>query len=254
MFNNVKLLEDMRKVHLQSNEEFTAFNAVTDVRNRLNDITLCGFVGDQVPLINRSLDDICANFVGETMFRLLIAKIDPPKLKITNIALQEEQKEIVKQRGSSYSSNGVKINLNLYDDKGIGNPKRQYYGITVDHVSGKKLKSVKNSLFHEFTHCLHSVEDRCLYKNNRKIPNHKKYIWGNFEELRTITGYMDPDIYDPICENCFDLHSSVLANSPYVPRIGHFGYKEGLTEYPESELQQFYKNLLFDLAWPQKYA
>jgi hypothetical protein len=171
MFNNVKFLEDVRKVHLQSKEELAAFDAVTNVRTSLNDMTLCGFVGDELTLIHRSLDDICANFLGETMFRLLVAKKDPKKLKITNIGHQQS-KPLLIQDGSSYGDNEVQINLNLYDRVGIGIPEKQYYGIS-NNIPSKKPKSVENSLFHEFTHCLHDAENAALYEHYYKKPKKK---------------------------------------------------------------------------------
>ncbi|MDR1208093.1 MAG: hypothetical protein LBJ89_01945, partial [Holosporales bacterium] len=235
MFNNVKFLEDVRKVHLQSKEELAEFDAVTDVRTRLNDMTLCEFVGDELTLIHCSLDNICANFVGETMFRLLVAKKDPKKLNITNIAIQEEQKELVKQLGSSYGDGEVQINLNLYDKFGIGIKERQYYCIDQYNVPSEKPKSVEISLFHEFTHCLHDAEDHDLYNHysqphDGEYSDEEKVVWSNCEEQRTIAGFIAPNTYDPICENCFDLCHTTSLGTKFRPRIGHFGPRKGVFE------------------------
>jgi hypothetical protein len=249
MFNNMKFLEDVRKVHLQSNEEFAAFNAVTDVRNRRNDMTLCEFVGDELTLIHRSLDNICANVVGETMFRLLMAKKNPKELKITNIGPQEAKEKLVKQLGSSYGNGEVQINLNLYDLAGIGIQERQYYGINANNTQELKPKSVSNSLFHEFTHCLHDIEDSSDYC---RAYNQEDHTWGDHEEMRTIAGYMGT--YDPICENCFDLCGATANGTKFLPRIGHFGYTKGAHQYSAPKLLQIYKQLPFRLDWMIKYV
>jgi hypothetical protein len=118
------------------------------------------------------------------------------------------------------------------------------------------------------------------YADKYSLP--KGNLWDNKEERRTISGYIDPGIYDPICDNCFHLYESIANPSryhspkprsttyrlimakppshqvttktiPYRPRLGHIGYAKGDNRYSNAELQQFYKTLNFDLAWPRKY-
>jgi hypothetical protein len=50
-----------------------------------------------------------------------------------------------------------------------------------------------------------------------------KNIWGNDEELRTITCFNG----DPICDHCFDLVQSIMKKEPFRPRYAHNkGYRK----------------------------
>jgi hypothetical protein len=77
--------------------------------------------------------------------------------------------------------------------------------------------------------------------------------WKNKEEQRTISGYVDVDTYDPICDNCFTLYDSVIEKRQYQPRLGHIGYVKGIQNCPKTELLQFHETLDFNLAWPTRY-
>jgi hypothetical protein len=70
---------------------------------------------------------------------------------------------------------------------------------------------------------LHHIEDATRYDLDRysSVPR----PWHSKEERRTISGYIDPGIFDPICDNCFHLYDSVVSGRPYLPRIGHCGYR-----------------------------
>jgi hypothetical protein len=154
---------------------------------------------------------------------LLIAKKPPDELRIINIGPEQTGKLPLKQAGSSYlhTAYAVKVNLNVYDRLGVGIPDRQYYCINSDGSIDLKLKSLSASILHEFTHCLHHVEDSGrydIYRAKDSLP--KENSWGTKEELRTISGYVDPGIFDPICDNCFHMYDSIVNNKPYLPRIG----------------------------------
>jgi hypothetical protein len=178
---------------------------------------------------------------------LLIAKKPPDELRIINVGPRESRKLLIKQKGSSYLNYCVRVNLNMYDKDGVGITDRQYY--CVDETL--KLTSLASSIFHEFVHCLHHIEDAIRYDRDCHSPVPKP--WDNKEELRTISGYIDPDIYDPICDNCFHLYDSVVSGRPYLPRIGHCGYKSDRPR-KDVELQQFYSTSSFKLDWPKQYV
>jgi hypothetical protein len=163
---------------------------------------------------------------------------------------------LVDQEGSSYEDNVVRINLNLYDNLGKGIPERQYYFMKKNGSVIRKGKSMHGSIFHEFVHALHEIEDKTQYKKNG--DDEFCEYWTDKEELRTIAGYMDRNIYDPICENCFYLCNSITKGVPFHPRIGHIGFVIRTTnetdEFDKSkELEQLYKTLGFNLAWQKKY-
>ncbi|MDR1609401.1 MAG: hypothetical protein LBR78_00915 [Holosporales bacterium] len=95
-------------------------------------------------------------------------------------------------------------------------------------------------MFHEFTHCLHEVEDRGryrVYRAPKSLPDGNP--WGKKEERRTISGYIEADAYepvdtyDPICDNCFHLCDSVTNRKPYIPRIEHCGYRSNDADQDE---------------------
>jgi hypothetical protein len=214
MFNEEAFLEDAEKIHLKSDDELSAFESVpyTDVRSRLANITLAGFTDDGKALLSKSLDDICNNVVGKTMFRLLIAKKDPSELTITNIASREYGQPLVKQEGSSYDDYDVWINLNVYDSSGVGIPERRYYYVDERKNITKGLKSLSGSLFHEFVHCLHDVENRIQYVTYYHSQLSGNNYWDDKEERRTISGYIEADEYEPT--NIFD--QSVIIVSIYM--------------------------------------
>jgi hypothetical protein len=49
-------------------------------------------------------------------------------------------------------------------------------------------------------------------------------IWSDDEELKTITGYMCGQPYDPICDHVFDYS---LHGAQFCPRYGHVGWHDG---------------------------
>jgi hypothetical protein len=182
------------------------------------------------------------------------------KVKIINRGPAEITKELIEQKGSSYKNYEVKINPNVYDSNGIGIPERQYYCVDDKSQIVLKLKSVAGSLFHEFTHCLHHVEDPekyVVYYDEESLP--EKDPWGTKEERRTISGYTKKDeytptdMYDPICDNCFSFCDASGSSTPYLPRAGHEGYVRGGSMTPSKELREFCKDPSFPLAWPKKY-
>ncbi|MDR1907997.1 MAG: hypothetical protein LBQ43_04030 [Holosporales bacterium] len=252
MFNTNMFIKDVMQVHLSSNE-LQKFESIKGVRERLRE-----FIDYDSALFTHALDEICRNTVGVTLFRLFLTKRAPgaPKIKIENIgpAQQEEYGEpFAEQEGSSYENNVVRINLNLYDSSGKGIPERQYYFVEKNGKIIRKGKSMPGSIFHEFVHALHEIEDKAQYKKNG--DDEFCDYWTDKEELRTISGYMDRNIYDPICDNCFYLCNSITKGIQFHPRISHMGFALGKTNETDKskELEQLYKTLGFNLAWPRKY-
>jgi hypothetical protein len=261
-FNTNQFIIDAKAIHLTS-DELGRFEAIPDttVRGELDK-----FIDYDKSLFSEVLDDICDNIVGRTMFKILIIKLTPgQRIKIVNIGHIEEGKLLIEQEGSSYLNYAVKINPNVYDSDGVGLPERQYYCLNEKDNIAIKRKSIVGSLFHEFTHCLHHIEDVVRYKAYRRASISE--FWTNKEESRTISGYVGADcytasdIYDPICDNCFEIYKAVSNKNPdnlqvtYNLRIGHIGYKKGKREYSDKWLSEFYQtsNANFNLAWPKQY-
>jgi hypothetical protein len=245
-FNKELFLENTRNIHLINTNTIPDY----EVREKLN--TFVDYEGN--PRISTALGEICTNVVGRTMFKILMSTLPPgQKIRITNIGPMEALNPLIKQNGSSYLNYELEINLNLYDRFGIGVPERQYYCLDKDDITIKR-KSIAGSIFHEFTHCLHHVEDRERY--NSYVEVKLSGLWSNKEELRTIAGYVDADAYvstdtcDPICDNCYCLYGAPRIER-YYPRLGHIGFIQGTS--PDKSLEDFCDNPTFNLAWPMKY-
>jgi hypothetical protein len=212
-FNTVAFLEDAMKVHLRVGDTLSD----ADVMRKLD--TFIDY-GDNCRF-SKALDEICTNVVGRTMFKLLICKLTPCRiLKIIDVGPNETGELLHDQTGSSYSysTHTVKINLNVYSSSGIGISERQYYCMDSKRNIVPKLKSLSASVFHEFVHCLHHLEDGIrydAYRDKNSLPAGNP--WTTKEELRTISGYIEKDdyasvnIYDPIFDNCFDFYNYCIA-------------------------------------------
>jgi hypothetical protein len=210
-FNKTAFLEDAKRVHLKVGDSLSDVS----VRGQLED-----FIDYDKTLFSKALDDVCSNIVGNTMFGLLMVKKPPGlRLKIVNIGPKEAGKQLIDQKGSAYShtTRTVNINPNVYDSSGMGISDRQYYCVDGSGSITLKLKSLSGSIFHEFTHCLHHMEDSVRYDRDRTIPYPEDELWTSIEECRTIGGYIPPGIYDPICDNCFDLYESVSKPALHPP-------------------------------------
>jgi hypothetical protein len=102
----------------------------------------------------------------------------------------------------------------------------------------------------------------CAYSNRYSLPTDDP--WENKEERRTISGYIEADtyvpgdVYDPICDNCYNLFEAIIKPAQYHPRFGHGGYRSARSLQKEkqkrAELLQFYKTLAFHLVWPKRYV
>jgi hypothetical protein len=162
IFNEVKFLENVPRIHLES-DEIPIYEAIVDaeVREKLND-----FVGyDTNPRFSTAntrfsvaLDEICANIVGRTMFKVLMTKMTSGNILKTNGKIRVLQ---CTEDGSRYSPQSrdfaVKINSDFYELDGTGISDRRYYGITKNGKIRTKLKSMAGSMFHEFCHALHHI-------------------------------------------------------------------------------------------------
>jgi hypothetical protein len=213
-FNATAFLEDANKVHLTNPDTIPDY----EVREKLN--TFVDYGGN--PRFSTALDEICTNVVGRTMFKMLMRKLPSGQmLKITDIGPVEALSSLSKQKGSSYENYEVKINLNVYDRYGLGIPEKQYYCIDKDDIT-IKLKSIAGSIFHEFTHCLHETEDATRYALYGAGAPLKGNPWTDKEERRTISGYIEADVYwpvdtyDPICDNCFHLYDAIAKHTQHL--------------------------------------
>jgi hypothetical protein len=253
-FNKTAFLEDAKKVHLLPGE-ISKFESIPDedVRDRLD--TFIDY--EDNPRFSAALGEICINMVGRTMFKVLMTKLPPgSRLRIIDIGPVESGTPLIDQNDSSYLNYEVKVNLNAYDRYGVGIPSRQYYCLDVDDLSIKR-KSIAGSMFHEFTRCIHQVEDAERYDlyGTRSLPDGDD-LWNTKEERRTISGYIEADayapvdVYDPICDNCYSLYNAPN-KARYYPRLGRWEYVESV--HIDDSVEDFCKNPTFNLAWPLKY-
>jgi hypothetical protein len=235
-FNELKFFENARKKHLKP-DEFPIYDAIPDaeVRKKLNESVDYG----KNPRFSAALDEICANIVGRTMFKLLITKTSAHKQTMQIL------EHTVEKYGSYYSENVVYINLNRYEADGSGKTYKQYYGIIKKEEVQPKLKSLAGSMFHEFCHALHHISGTRM---KHKIYNicaspELREVWGEDEEFRTINCHRG----DPICDHCFDLVQSILKIKLFLPRCSHnIGYrsKNDAEDHPNRQflLQHFLKH------------
>jgi hypothetical protein len=242
-FNEAKFLEKVQKIHLKEARELGIYKSISDaeVRKKLEEF-ICY---DKNPRVSVALDEICKNIVGNAMFKIFMTKM------ITEGILKSKDKikiveQIDKKKGSRYSPDEfeVKINFDRYDPSGTGKPERQYYCL---HESGEiqtKLKSLAESLFHEFCHALHDMSEigmeasvLCL----KKTPLEE--VWGDYEELRTITCFNS----DPICDHCFDFYQAQLTHKPFHPRYAHnIGYRSWYSPDVDKQNREKLLRLLSD--------
>ncbi|GHU17818.1 hypothetical protein FACS189472_05240 [Alphaproteobacteria bacterium] len=222
-FNELKFLTEVQRIHLNQ-EEIGIYKAIqkSDVRSKLNNFVDYG----NNPRFSAALDAICENLVGRTIFELLITKMIA-KGKKMRIVAHNNQNE-----GSSYDNYVVYINLSRYDkNKGdVGIESMQYYCVNADGKIEIKLKSLAESIFHEFCHALHEVSGTYTPKVEKKCRLVlAEDFWTNDEELRTICCLE----HDPICDHCFDL---IMSGDSFRPRYGHGGFTKGeRSEQDESE-------------------
>jgi hypothetical protein len=224
IFYEAKFFEDVQKMHLKP-DELPIYSAIPDskVREKLSDFVDYG----NHPRFAKMLDEICANLVGRTMFKLLITKMIVKDMIKTRgkIRILEYSDD-----GSKYSPSSrdfaVKINPIFYEENGVGISSRQYYCVNTNKIE-PKLKSLAGSMFHEFCHSLHDVS-RTTKRNAICLAGTMyKYIWGNDEELRTIACFN----HDPICDHCFDFVQSNMKGEAFRPRYAHnIGYMDPLKD------------------------
>jgi hypothetical protein len=213
-FIEEKFLANVQKRHLKS-EEMPIYSRISDVEVRK---TLDKFVEyDNNPRFSAALDEICANIVGITMFKLLMAKMT---MKKRTMKIEELKNS---KNGSSYYDDVVYINFDFYESNGMGISSRKYFYINRKGEIETKLKSLTGSMFHEFCHALHDVSgteklDNILCKKGTDIEQ----AWDEDEELRTITCFE----HDPVCDHCFDFVQSILKSEQFHPRYSHRGWEE----------------------------
>jgi hypothetical protein len=195
-----------------------------------------------------ALDEICANIVGMTMFKVLMTK-----MIVCNILKSKGPIRILQYAGdgSRYSPQSrdfaVKINSNFYELDGTGISSRRYYGITKNGKVRTKLKSMAGSMFHEFCHALHHISGPKIDHEVYCVSAELQEVWGKDEELRTICCLnLNGLCHDPICDHCFDLVQSIAKGKRFLPRCSHnIGYRSGRAvedaENREKLLQHFLK-------------
>ncbi|MDR2598174.1 MAG: hypothetical protein LBC25_00360 [Holosporales bacterium] len=244
MFNCEKFVRDTKDIHLTSSEVLI-FDGLEHVDVR-NVIDLDGTyeykvrsprkpkhffknIADNKVILRRALDVICNDIVGQTLLKLLTVKCGLSGKKIGLVNYSGD--------GSCYDET-VKagfVNLSLYQSDGSGIPERQYYSVNSSGEVVHKLKSLEQSIFHELVHGLHYISDG-KYADTLLCQDGSvmEEIWSDDEELRTITGYMYDQPYDPICDHVFDYS---LHGHSFCPRYGHVEWStEDEEEAAETQL------------------
>jgi hypothetical protein len=171
---------------------------------------------DDKVILQRALDVIYDNIVGQILLKLLTVKhgLSGRKIGLVNYP----------GNGSCYDETieAVFVNLSLYQHDGSGIPTRQYYSVDPGGKIVLKRKSLEQSIFHELTHGLHYISDGKYADTALCLQDSvMKEIWSDDEELRTITGHMIEKPYDPVCDHVFDYS---LNGNQFCPRYGHVGW------------------------------
>jgi hypothetical protein len=249
MFNYEKFVEDTKERHLTSSE-ILIFDGLehVDVRNVIDldgtyeyhTKTFENTSGSKV-ILRRALDVIHDDIVGQTLLRLLTIRCGLSGRKIGLVTYSGN--------GSRYHevSEAVFVNLSLYQPDGSGLPERQYYSVNPSGEVVHKLKSLEQSIFHELVHGLHYISDgkyadavSCQYGSVMET------IWSDDEELRTITGYMCNQQYDPVCDHVFDYS---LHGNPFCPRYGHIGWYDGDSRNPPILVDNLANQMVYLKGW-----
>ncbi|MDR2067811.1 MAG: hypothetical protein LBP41_02365 [Holosporaceae bacterium] len=213
-FNEKEFLEDVQEKHMREKSESDAYAKISDpeVRRKLADFVKY----DGNPMISRALDEICANVVGRTMFKVLMAKMKVQKRKSLKIEKIHDPEE------GSFYEDGV-VYVNFYESNGAGKNGRYYFYIKKENREIKmKLKSLAGSIFHEFCHALHDISGTHISSEKNVLCIDEtlfKDIWDDDEELRAICCVDN----DPICDHCFDMVQSIMKSELFRPRYSHGG-------------------------------
>ncbi|MDR2724288.1 MAG: hypothetical protein LBB25_03755, partial [Holosporaceae bacterium] len=115
IFNYLKFANAVKSIHLKP-EEILTYESIPDaeVRKKLDD-----FIDyEKNPRFSVTLDEICENIVGRTMFKMLMTKL---MLQHKTMRICEHHNP---NKGSYYEDNAVYVNLSFYDASGIGIPSR----------------------------------------------------------------------------------------------------------------------------------
>jgi hypothetical protein len=252
MFDYEKFIKDMKEKHLKPREatmfdslEFVDASKIIDLDERyeyeieeITDGSLFQNTSDDKNMLRGALSIICNNVVGRTLLKLLMIKHGSSSEKIGLVNYQG--------RGSRYDKTikAVLVNLSLYKPDGSGVPNRQYYSVDSANNIVLKQKSLEKSIFHELVHCLHYTNDGKYAENTLcREGSAMKEVWDDDEELRTITGYMCGQAYDPICDHVFDYS---LHGGPFCPRYGHGGWSDGEEDETQLTLEE---NLINQTAY-----
>jgi hypothetical protein len=233
-------MEQVKTVHLTDSKVLEQYENITDIRKEIDT-----FIKHE-PVFNTYLDEICSNVVGNTMMKMLVANMKKTKKQIK---LYNNYLSLVDSSFYSYGEQVISVKLCYYDKDGIGVPDRIYFGVDEKGTIVEKGKSLCRAIFHESVHALHESEDSV---DKTKLEN----FWHDQEERRTIAGYIDGTVFDPICENCFDMYDSLVKHIEFLPRIGHVGLikSAGLDlEKGKLKLRAFYKEQNFELDWCKIY-
>ncbi|MDR1435847.1 MAG: hypothetical protein LBI39_01400 [Puniceicoccales bacterium] len=227
-FNVEKFFRDAEALHLTF-EEALAYSEAEDgdVRKRTDD-----FVAYESEF-EESIDRITSNVVGRTLFRLIVAK--------ARMRRGGEKMRLVSYGGSvnryELKEFAVKINLNMFDEDGIGVNERQYYYADKNGDIVPKRKTLDGTIFHEFCHALHDISRSGEIADGNQLSGTNEILacsWGNDEELRTIAGCTLGQRYDPICDHCYELCICMDRNQTFFPRYSHEGYDAAAGESDEA--------------------
>jgi hypothetical protein len=249
--NKELFIEDVKKIHLLPGE-WLMFDGIRqgDVRNVIDlngtyeydiEIGRCKNSDDDKVILQRSIDVIYNYTVGRTLLKLLTAKrgLSGRKIGVVNYP----------GNGSRYhgSMEAVFVNLSLYQPDGSGILERQYYSVDPDGKIVLKRKSLSGSIFHELVHGLHYINDG-KYADTVLCQDGSvmKDIWSDDEELRTITGHMCNQPYDPVCDHVFDYS---LSEDRFCPRYGHVGWRNGGDENPPNLIENLAGQMMYLGEW-----
>ncbi|MDR3316950.1 MAG: hypothetical protein LBS68_02710 [Puniceicoccales bacterium] len=231
LFREDTFLRDAECLHLTFDETIVYSQIEdADVRRRLGEFVR--FDGE----FEKVLDELCSNVVGRTLFRLIATKA----------TLRRQGQKIGLFHGEGYRNLysrpdfAVLTDLGMFDEGGNGLDSHQYYCINGDGEIEVRGKTLVGTLFHEFCHALHDIEQITeitemgeLHRSNVILG----YTWDNAEELRTITGCIYGVSHDPVCDHCFDLCYSITKRLPFRPRYSHRGFSDS-TPQREEEMER----------------
>lgn len=248
IFDEISWKRDAENCHLGLEKDnpdlWKEYHRITDVRSEVDKYII------YLPKYGTCLDEICRNPVGNTMLRIMLAK-----MQIKSLYEPVPVFSILDGDTCAFS----KLNKCIYmtDSYFDGSIDIQLCGMNERGIIVPIIPTKAQALFHELCHAFHVISGtrkesgdtrtlEHLYHGNNKAINCWKGKRSSDEELYNITGYYSHDcgraVFDPINCNMYDICDAYMKHQELIQRVLYPRYKV----YEEHKSRPYMRSLLTD--------